>query len=55
MKKAVFILIAIGTQLAAYTSAVPAKGFGYKPTDILISPPVKNRRGFIGGGNVCCV
>ena len=53
MKKAVFILIVIGTQLAAYSYALPAKGFGYKPTDILISPPVKNRRGFIGGGSVC--
>ena len=53
MKKAMFILIVIGTQLVACSYSLPSKGFGYKPTDILISPPVKNRRGFIGGGSVC--
>ena len=53
MNAKLIIGIVIGAQLAAYVHPLPAKGFGYMPTDILISPPVHNRRGFIGGGNVC--
>ena len=47
------IRIAIGIQLVAYCTAITSNGFDYKPTDIFIRPPVQNRRGHIGKGNVC--
>ena len=47
------LFVLIGIQLPLFSIASPALGFNYKPTDILIIPHVYNRRGFIGGGNVC--
>ena len=53
MKCLILVWVTIVIQLCYCSVAFSNKGFGYKPTDILIIPPVKNRRGFIGGGNVC--
>ena len=53
MKCLIVVWVTIVIQLCYCSVVFSNKGFGYKPTDILIIPPVKNRRGFIGGGNVC--
>ena len=53
MRNLFLVWITIGIQLSCNGVTSSNKGFGYKPTDILIVPAVKNRRGFIGGGNVC--
>jgi len=53
MKAHFFVWIIVIIQFLSCGVAISNKGFGYKPTDILIIPPVKNRRGFMGGGNVC--
>ena len=48
-----WIYIAFAIHLAVCSGTLALNGFDYKPTDISIIPPVLNRRGYIGGGNVC--
>ena len=40
-------------QLLQYCEGLTSDNLDYKPTDIVIMPYVQNRRGYIGGGNVC--
>ena len=41
-------------QPITYSEAFNSRGaLDYKPTDVVIRPYVQNRRGYIGGGNVC--